>query len=245
MNIIKKIPHIILTYLQMGGILFDRFFLLRIPVIIFLTFAYFYYVPKFSQLVYYPILLGYATYFSYLFFVFSPKLKVSNFLVSKFGEEKAFLIHQLFLSLLFANLALSITSLSIIEKTGNNAPYFLPNLLEWETIIIKLQIAVAYVIIIIGKGIKVAAAFQLGSDGYYWKDLFLRKRTIKFQRTGIYKYFNHPMYGIGNISIYGISLLYGSLFIFTMGVIYQLILFAFLHFIEKPHMKEIYGIQST
>lgn len=241
----QQISRLFITIFQIMGILFDRFFPLRLIVIGILLYFYLFHVQRDSNLGYYSYFLGNLFYFCYLFVIFSPKLKVSDFLISKFGEEKAFTIHKFFLSVLFLNLGLSLIPFSPVEKESNSIALHLSGFQLPESILKLLQTALSYCIIIIGTGIKMIAAVQLGIDGYYWKDLFLRKKTVHFQSNGIYKYFKHPMYGIGNISIYGLALYYNSFFILMIGLFYHTGLYLFYRFIEKPHMKTVFVEAQT
>lgn len=241
LHIAKKVVLFFLTYLQMAGVLFDKFFLLRAVIIGLLLYTYFFYLPQNTQLAHYSYLFSSLFYFFYLFVIFSPSIGIRDFFISKLGEDKSFLLHQFFLSILFFNQALSIAVLPIQEAKGISITPFISDAERWNVYLQNFQIAAAGIIIFVSKVIKLLATVQLGIDGYYWKDLFLRKRTTHFQSGGIYKYFKNPMYGIGNISIYGLALLYGSPLIFMIGIFYHFGLYIFYRFIEKPHMQIIYG----
>lgn len=236
----QQISRLFIANLQMAGILFDKFFLVRLIIICILLYFYLYHIQQNSYLVYYSYFFSNLFYFCYLFVIFFPKLELTSFLISKFGEEKTYMIHKFFLSVLFLNLGLSFIPLSLVEREGNFIALLLSGSLLSESILKLLQTAISYSIILVGAGIKMVATVQLGIDGYYWKDLFLRKKTMHFQSDGIYKYFKHPMYGIGNISIYGMALYYNSFFILMMGLFYHTGLYLFYSFIEKPHMKAVF-----
>lgn len=240
LRVAKKVVLFFLTYLQMAGILFDKFFLFRTVIIGLLLYIYFFHLPQNTQLAHYSFLFSSLLYFLYLFIIFTPFLGIRDFFISKFGEENSFLLHQLFLSILFFNQGLSLAVLPAQEAKGINITPLISGTERWNIYLQNLQIAAAGIIIFISKVVKLLATVQLGIDGYYWKDLFLRKKITHFQNGGIYKYFKNPMYGIGNISIYGIALLYSSPLFFMFGIFYHFSLYIFYRFIEKPHMQIIY-----
>lgn len=88
--------------------------------------------------------------------------------------------------------------------------------------------------------IKIWAAKAVSIDIYYWKDMFLGRKICDFVVTGPYKYFNNPMYGIGQIPAYASAIWYGSKPGLIAALINQSLIFTFYFLVEKKFIERIY-----
>ncbi|MDP2696150.1 MAG: phosphatidylethanolamine N-methyltransferase family protein [bacterium] len=96
---------------------------------------------------------------------------------------------------------------------------------------------------IFGLVIKFLAFRVLGSDGYHWRDFFLKvSQPMKPKAAGIYKYIKNPMYGFGYLPAYGWALINLSISGLIMAALAQASILTFSYFVERPHFKKIYQI---
>ena len=98
-----------------------------------------------------------------------------------------------------------------------------------------------FVIGITGIVVKVWATATLGPKAYYWHNFFAPHDAPAPKATGPYKYFKNPMYGIGYLQTYGLALVLGSLPGLIAAAFMQAGIFAFNHFVEKPHFETLRG----
>jgi protein-S-isoprenylcysteine O-methyltransferase Ste14 len=74
------------------------------------------------------------------------------------------------------------------------------------------MVITVFLFIVDGMGTKIWSAYVVGIPIYYWKDMFLGRKIGNFVVSGPYKYFNNPMYGVGQLQVYAIALYYDSLY---------------------------------
>jgi protein-S-isoprenylcysteine O-methyltransferase Ste14 len=168
-------------------------------------------------------------YIGFLFLVL-PERGLRLKLIEKLGEEQAFLYYEAFLAFAFFHNGVG---LSFISQSSAGSGFF-------GTIPVTLTFAVFAVLFAAGMGIKIWSAYVIGIPIYYWKDMFLGKKVSDFIVTGPYKYFNNPMYGIGQIQVYGIAIYYDSVYGIIFGAINQGLVFLFYFTVEKPFIYRTY-----
>lgn len=151
-------------------------------------------------------------------------------MIDRMGDEKAFRAYEVMLGLMFANQALAFGV--VLEARWLNWP----------------PLATAGVVndiglLLIGAGfvIKTWAALTVGLDIYYYKDMFLGRSTGEFTVSGPYRFTKNPMYGLGNVQIYGLALFHFSVAGLVAAAICHLSIFAFYYIAERPAIKRIYG----
>lgn len=81
---------------------------------------------------------------------------------------------------------------------------------------------------------------SLGEFGWFFGDFFL-DHTPKLTYSGIYRYLNNPERIIGLAGIWGAVFITGSRAVFFLALLSHTLTFAFLQFVEKPHMQKLYG----
>lgn len=158
------------------------------------------------------------------------KSKLRFYVIQKFGETKAYRIYEVIVGLMFANQALAFAAL--VEESWFRWPQFAHhNILDEAGLLL------------IGAGfiIKVWATMIVGLDTYYFKDMFLSKATGAFVESGPYKLFNNPIYGLGNMQLYGLALFHFSVAGLAAAAIYQLSIYIFYYFAERPAIRKLYG----
>jgi protein-S-isoprenylcysteine O-methyltransferase Ste14 len=156
-------------------------------------------------------------------------------MIEKFGEQKAYLYFEAFLAFAFFHNGVS---LSFISQSSVDNELFgrLPA---------GMALTFAVVLFSIGTVVKIWSAYVVGTPIYYWKDMFLGKKVCDFVVTGPYKYFNNPMYGLGQLQVYAVAIYYHSVYGLIFGAINQGLVFLFYFMVEKPFIQRTYLQQET
>lgn len=167
------------------------------------------------------------------YYIGNTLILTTNFrfkVIDYFGEETAYRLYEAVIGLMFANQALAFGA--IVEETWFGWPA-----------IVKLDIVdeIGLLFIAIGFVVKTWATLIVGLDIYYYKDMFLSKVTGSFAVIGPYKLFDNPMYGIGNLQLYGFALFYLSLSGLFFAFIIHTSIYAFYYYAEKPAVVKLYG----
>lgn len=150
--------------------------------------------------------------------------------IKKWGDEnKGFLAFEATLGFLFFNNGVGIGY--IASATAGNLFGFLPK---------ELLFLIVAVMFAVGFTIKVLAAKAVSIDIYYWKDMFLGRKIGEFVVTGPYKYFQNPMYGIGQLQAYAVAIWYGSVSGLLAALLNQCLIFSFFYLVEKKFIDRIY-----
>lgn len=181
-------------------------------------------------------LAGALTYFvvAWLFYyvgnTFILKTNFRKYFIKHWGEEKTYRIYEVILGLMFANQALSLGA--VIEE----------NFFRWPKIV-KFGVIdeIGILLICIGLLVKTWATMIVGLDIYYYKDMFLGKSTSSFAVKGPYRILSNPMYGIGNIQLYGLALFHFSIHGLIVALISHISIYAFYFIAERPAIIKLYG----
>lgn len=177
----------------------------------------------------------------YLFLGFSEYRSIRSFLCTRYSLDTAYNLYEIGTAWFFFQRSLSVTLLIHLHQDSLVA--FFPAL--WSSGIREWCIFIGWVCIVVATIINLWATHLIGIDTYFYKDLFVGRFLQEFSVTGPYRYFNNPMYGIGQASSYGLALIALSWEGILVSLLNQCTMYLFYVIIEKPHIKRILERQQT
>lgn len=83
-------------------------------------------------------------------------------------------------------------------------------------------------------------AHRVVKENWYWADFFFVIEQ-EMECTGIFRWFKDPMYTVGYIGYYGISLMARSSKVLLISLAAHAAQMAFLRWVEEPRFAKIYG----
>jgi protein-S-isoprenylcysteine O-methyltransferase Ste14 len=98
-----------------------------------------------------------------------------------------------------------------------------------------------------GSGIKYWSYKTIGDKGYYCYNSFAPPSNIEYTKTGVYKYFDNPMYGVGYLHLFGFSLLFMSAWGLVFAAFDWAAIWVFYLMFEKSHTdtnKKTVGVKG-
>ncbi len=233
MKVIKKLIH---TILSISGYVPEHMTLMRFFFMLGSVLVSIFLLPKYKN-VDFAIVYFICSTIAYIGFIFLvlPERGLRLKLIEKLGEEKAYLYYEAFLAFVFFHNGIG---LSFISQSSAGSGFF-------GSIPVTVTFAFFAILFTAGMGIKIWSAYVVGIPIYYWKDMFFEKKVCDFVVTGPYKYFNNPMYGIGQLQVYAIAIYYNSIYGLIFGAINQGLVFLFYFTVEKPFIYRTYFQQKT
>jgi protein-S-isoprenylcysteine O-methyltransferase Ste14 len=148
-------------------------------------------------------------------------------MLEKFGENNATKLYDMICGLMFFNIGLGITATAL--HAGAEIP--LPPALRWSLFVL---------LTVVGFGIKFWATWIVGTNTYYFRDLFLEKSHGEYTARGPYRRLANPMYGVGNFHAYGPALIMNSLTGLSFALACHIGIYAFYFIVEKPFIRRTY-----
>jgi phosphatidylethanolamine N-methyltransferase len=108
----------------------------------------------------------------------------------------------------------------------------------------SLRWLVGWLLVGINLWVKVDAHRVVRDYNWYWGDFFyLVEQEMVFD--GVYKILKNPMYTVGYIGYYGVSLIAASYKVLLVSIIAHTAQLAFLAWVEDPHFEKTYNDQSA
>jgi protein-S-isoprenylcysteine O-methyltransferase Ste14 len=172
---------------------------------------------------------------------------MNRILIAHLGEQSGWHVHQILLGIIFAiqsaafQCACNLHVWPIIDKPFSPfspEPAFTRQAVIWYLAGLAL--------VAIGFGGKFAATWSGGLEMYYCKDMFFgRDIGTGFVASGIFALIKSPMYGVGNLQLYGLALLANDWLAALLAAVFQISINVFDHFVEQPFVRKTYGSDSS
>jgi protein-S-isoprenylcysteine O-methyltransferase Ste14 len=102
-----------------------------------------------------------------------------------------------------------------------------------------LLLPAGVLLVLVGVSTKLWAAARLGAAAYYWHNFFSPGEVIAPDPPGPYRFLKNPMYTVGNLHMYGVALVLGSLPGLLAAAFDQAAILVFHSWVEKPHFDAL------
>tara|TARA_B110000881_G_C18565157_1_gene512172 strand:- start:623 stop:1363 length:741 start_codon:yes stop_codon:yes gene_type:complete len=159
------------------------------------------------------------------------KARLHHHMHHRLGRERAWTVYEAGLGVVFFNQGWCVVI--FLQHYSSSLNMQTPHLLIF---------LVGAITFLISTVTKVWATLLVGMDVYYCRDLFLDEASDGgLVTTGPYSIFSNPMYGVGNLSLYGAAIEAGSLEGLLVAIIFQVSIYLFYGMVELPFIRRVYS----
>ena len=230
----RTVFDIVTTVVGMSGLRLDRSALQIVATLLLIVLSFFLslsLIANSEEALIYVVVVWCIYYAGHIIFY---RARLHHRMHHRLGRKRAWTVYESVLGVVYFNQGWCVVI--FLEHYTNSLDLPLPHLL------IFLVGAITFLISTVAK---VWATLLVGMDVYYYRDLFLDEAGDGgLVTTGPYSIFSNPMYGVGNLSVYGAAIEAGSLEGLLVAVLFQGSIYLFYGIVELPFIRRVYPCQD-
>jgi len=159
------------------------------------------------------------------------KVRLHSLMHARLGRERAWTVYESILGVVYFNQGWCVAI--FLQHYTSSLDVSIPPLLVFLS---------GAIIFLFSTVTKVWATLLVGMDVYYYRDLFQDEAGDGgLVTTGPYSIFSNPMYGVGNLSLYGAAIEAGSFEGLLVAIIFQGSIYFFYGMVELPFIRQVYS----